>query len=134
MFVLDASVAVSWVLPDEDDRDAMEAWRRSADEQVHVPLHWWFEVHNTMLMGEHRRRISQPLTANSLDQLSRLPIIVEPRPNGTEVLALARRHRLTFYDAVYLELSQRKGIPLATLDHRLAEAARAEGVSLIIAP
>ena len=69
-FVLDASVTASWFLPDEDDRHALEAWDRSATEEVWVPLHWWFEVRNTMLMGERKGRISEALTAHSLNRLS----------------------------------------------------------------
>ena len=133
-FVLDASVTASWFLPDEDDRDALEAWDRSATEEVWVPLHWWFEVRNTMLMGERRGRISEVLTARSLNRLSLLPITIEARPDETEVLDLARRHRLTFYDAVYLELAGRKRVPLATLDSDLVAAARAERIPLVVAP
>ena len=133
-FVLDASVTASWFLPDEDDRDALEAWDRSATEEVWVPLHWWFEVRNTMLMGERRGRISEALTAHSLNRLSLLPIMMEARPDETEVLDLARRHRLTFYDAVYQELAGRKSVPLATLDVDLIAAARAERIPLVVAP
>jgi predicted nucleic acid-binding protein len=130
-FVLDASVTVSWFLPDEEHRDALDAWRRSADEEVHVPLHWWFEVRNTMLMGERRNRISEHMTTHSLNRLSLLPITVEPRPDEADVLDVARRWRLTFYDATYLELARRKALPLATLDRELIVAARSEGVELV---
>jgi predicted nucleic acid-binding protein len=130
-FVLDASVTISWFLPDEGHADALEAWRRSATEEVYVPLHWWFEVRNTMLMGERRQRISQQLTTQSLNRLSLLPFIVEPRPDGVEVLDVARRHRLTFYDAVYLDLARRKRIPLATLDGELIAAAGVAEVSIL---
>ena len=133
-FVLDASVTASWFLPDEDDRDALEAWDRSATEEVWVPLHWWFEVRNTMLMGERRGRISEALTAHSLNRLSLLPIMIVARPDETEVLDLARRHHLTFHDAVYLELAGRKRVPLATLDSDLIAAARAERIPLVVAP
>jgi predicted nucleic acid-binding protein len=133
-FVLDASVTASWFLPDENDRDALEAWDRSETEEVWVPLHWWFEVRNTMLMGERRGRISETLTSQSLNRLSVLPITVEPQPDESEVLNLARRHRLTFYDAVYLELARRKKAPLATLDGDLVAAARAERIPLVVAP
>jgi predicted nucleic acid-binding protein len=133
-FVLDASVTASWFLPDEDDRDALEAWDRSAAEEVWVPLHWWFEVRNTMLMGERRGRISEALTTQALNRLSLLPIMVEPRPDETDVLDLARRHHLTFYDAVYLELAGRKRVPLATLDSHLMTAARSERIPLVAAP
>jgi predicted nucleic acid-binding protein len=130
-FVLDASVTASWFLQDEDDRDAWEAWQRSETEDVWVPLHWWFEVRNMLLVGERRNRISQTLTARALDRLSVLPITVEARPDEAAVFALARRHRLTFYDAVYLELAHRRKAPLATLDRALIAAAQNERVSLV---
>jgi predicted nucleic acid-binding protein len=130
-FVLDASVTASWFLPDENDQDAWEAWRRSENEEVWVPLHWWFEVINTMLIGERRRRISESLTARALDRLSVLPLIVEPRPDEGPVLDLARRHHLTFYDAVYLDLAKRRSAPLATLDKSLIAAAKVERVPLV---
>lgn len=133
-FVLDASVTICWFLPDEHHPDAGEAWRRSEHEEVLVPLHWWFEVRNTLLIGERRQRIGESSTVHSLKHLSVLPITHQPRPSETAVLDLARRYRLTFYDAVYLELAQREGIALATLDRQLAEAARAEGVALVAAP
>ena len=133
-FVLDASVTASWFLPDENDEDAWEAWKRSETEDVWVPLHWWFEVRNMMLVGERRNRISQMLTVNALDRLSVLPITVEPRPDEGAVFELAHRHRLTFYDAVYLELAQRRKASLATLDNALIEAARVERVPIVKAP
>ena len=130
-FVLDASVTASWFFPDENDQDASEAWRRSEAEDVWVPLHWWFEVRNMMLVGERRNRISQTLVARALDRLSVLPIAVEARPDEGTVFDLARRYRLTFYDAVYLELAQRRRTSLATLDKALIAAAQAERVPLV---
>jgi predicted nucleic acid-binding protein len=130
-FVLDASVTASWFLPDENDQDAWEAWKRSETEDVWVPLHWWFEIRNTILVGERRNRISQTLTARALDRLSVLPITIESRPDEGAVFALARRHRLTFYDAMYLELAQRRKAPLATLDSALITAAHMERVPLV---
>jgi|ERR1041385_315440 predicted nucleic acid-binding protein len=130
-FVLDASVTASWFFPDEDDQDAWEAWRRSEKEQVWAPLHWWFEVRNTMLVGERRGRISETLTARALARLSVLPISIETRPDDSAVFNLARKYRLTFYDAVYLEMAARRRLPLATLDGELIAAARAEQVQLV---
>jgi predicted nucleic acid-binding protein len=132
-FVLDASVTASWLLPDENDQDAWEAWKRSEKEQVWAPLHWWFEVRNTMLVGERRRRIPEALTSRALARLSVLPISIEARPDDSAVFALARRNRLTFYDAVYLELAVRRRLPLATLDGELILAAKAEQVRLVTA-
>jgi predicted nucleic acid-binding protein len=129
-FVLDASVTASWFFPDEQLNGA-EAWQRSANEDAVVPLHWWFEIRNTLLFGERRGRLSQQQTLVALDRLSRLAIAVAPRPQEADVFALARRHRLTFYDATYLELAVRERLPLATLDHDLAAAAVAQDVELI---
>ena len=66
-----------------------------------------------------------------LRRLSQLPIHVDRSPDEEQLLSLARRHRLTVYDAAYLELAQRKGTTLATLDQPLARAARAEHVTLL---
>ncbi len=97
-FVLDASVTASWFFPDENDQDAWEAWRRSEKEQMWAPLHWWFEVRNTMLVGERKKRLSKALTSRALSRLSVLPISIDPRPDDNAVFNLARTHRLTFYD------------------------------------
>jgi predicted nucleic acid-binding protein len=132
-FVLDASVAASWFFPDEDHLDAAEALRRIAFEDALVPPHWWFELRNTMLVGERRGRNTQERTTYALERLSRMRLFYAPRPDQVAVFALARRHRLTFYDAVYLELAQRHDVPLATLDNELVAAARLEQVDVITA-
>ena len=130
-FVLDASVAACWLFPDEHHPQASEAWRRSADDPVLVPAHWWFEVCNTILMAERRGRFSVSITSDALARLALLPIQEAGKPIDANVFILARKHRLTFYDAAYLELASREALPLATLDARLADAAAAEGVFLI---
>jgi predicted nucleic acid-binding protein len=130
-FILDACVAASWFFPDEQRSTGLQARRRAATESMLVPLHWWFEIRNALLFAERRGRISEQLTLAALDRLSQLPIDIAPRPEEANVFALARRHRLTFYDAVYLELALRERMALATLDHQLAEAALAEGVELV---
>jgi len=130
-FVLDASVAACWFFPDEVHPVASHAWLVIHEDNGLVPAHWWFEVRNTMLMGERRGRSTELNTRFALDRLSRMTIRHMPVPPDADVLVLARRHRLTFYDAVYLELAQREGLALATLDNELAKAARAEDVRLI---
>ena len=132
-FVLDASTAVSWHFPDEDHSDARAAWERLRQDDALVPAHWWFEVRNIMLVGERRKRTSENQTAAFLARLSRMCIVEVARPDDPGIFALARRHRLTFYDAAYLELARREEIALATLDDDLAAAARAEGVALVVA-
>jgi predicted nucleic acid-binding protein len=132
-FVLDASTAISWYFPDEEHSDARAAWERLRSDDALVPGHWWFEVRNSMLIGERRKRSSENQIFNFLAQLARTRIMEAPRPDDTEVFALARRHRLSFYDAAYLELAQRERSALATLDDALAAAARAEGVAIVSA-
>ena len=96
-----------------------------------MPSLWWLEVRNGLLIGERRGRLTQHDTAFFLRRASGLALTVDQAPDETGVLTLARRHRLTVYDAAYLDLALRESLPLATLDKELATAARAEGVALI---
>ena len=96
-----------------------------------VPALWWFEVRNAFIVNERRGRSSERLTAGFLRELSQISIEADAKPESDAVLALARKHRLTVYDAAYLELAQRRGLPLATPNAPLAAAAQAEGVKLI---
>lgn len=130
-FVADASVAVAWFFPDEDHPDAEAALSRTLSDEILVPQHWWYEVCNTMLLGERRRRFTPDDTGHFLARLNSMNVAESGRSDELAVLPLARRHRLTFYDAAYLELALREQLPLATLDGELAAAARTEGVALI---
>jgi len=130
-FVLDASTAISWNFPDEEHSDARAAWERLRQDNALVPAHWWFEVRNILLVVERRKRTSESQTFHFLARLSRLAIDETARPDDSGIFELARRHRLTFYDAAYLELARREDVALATLDGDLATAARAEGVALV---
>jgi predicted nucleic acid-binding protein len=102
-----------------------------ANEIAHVPAIWWFEVRNTLLINERRSRISERDTTAFLRALAAMDIEIDRTPVEAATLALARRHRLTVYDVSYLELAIRAKLPLATLDRKLAAAAKSEGVSLI---
>jgi len=133
-FVLDASIAVCWAFEDEDHPIAALALERMRTDEALVPSLWWFEVRNTLIVNERRGRLAEADTAAFLRALSRLGVMVDRSPEEAAVLALARRHRLTVYDASYLELSLREGLALATLDADLARAARAERVSLLQEP
>jgi predicted nucleic acid-binding protein len=82
-------------------------------------------------MGERRGRLTETQTAAFLHFLSDLLVVVDHQPDERSVLALARAHRLSVYDAAYLELAQREKMPLATLDAALVRAARAEKVALV---
>jgi predicted nucleic acid-binding protein len=132
-FVLDASVTACWAFQDEDHPDASLAFVQIRTEEAVVPGLWWFEVRNILVVNERRRRIAESDSAAFLLNLSRLRIRVDRVPDEGEVMRLARTRRLSVYDAAYLELAQREGIPLATLDAELQEAAAAEGVALLSA-
>jgi predicted nucleic acid-binding protein len=131
-FVLDASLALAWYFKDEADpyADAVAAARAA------VPLIWPLEVANALLMGERRQRSTEAQAAKWLTYLGFLPIAVDDETNDRawgEVLSLARAHRLSAYDAAYLELALRRGLPLATLDDKLKAAASAGGVQAFAA-
>lgn len=130
-FVIDASIAACWAFRDEDHPHADLALSRLRTDEALVPSLWWFEVRNILVVNERRKRLKEVDTAVFLRDLGRLPVIVDGSPDESEVLRLARRHRLSVYDAAYLELAQRSGVDLATLDRELALAARAEAVSLV---
>ena len=130
-FVLDASVAVSWAFPDEQAASAEKARKRLRDEPAVTPEIWWYEVRNSMLVGERRGRITRASIDAFLKSLSAFAIEIDHAQNGAVLLDLARRHRLTVYDAAYLELARRRSLDLATLNGALIEAARREQVRLL---
>ena len=130
-YVLDASIAANWYLDEQRDPRADVALALLADDYALAPIQWWFEIHNVILVGERRKRVSEQHSAAFLGELAGLAIELAELPDKSSVLDLARKHKLTFYDAAYLELARRESIPLATLDKALAAAARAEGVALI---
>jgi predicted nucleic acid-binding protein len=130
-FVLDASITACWAFQDEDHADADLALLRMRAEEAVVPCLWWFEVRNILVVNERRRRIAESDTASFLANLSRLRVRVDRLPEESAVLRLARTHRLSVYDAAYLELAQREGLALATLDADLRKAAADERVALV---
>lgn len=130
-FVLDASIAASWAFGDEADARAEAALALIGADFALVPSLWHFEIANILIVGERRRRIAEPDAAIFLRHLARLDIRTQSPPDLAPILTLARSHRLTAYDAAYLDLARRETLPLATLDGALAAAARAERVSLI---
>jgi predicted nucleic acid-binding protein len=130
-FVVDASIAACWAFPDEQDPRADAALARIRIEDAVVPSLWWFEICNILVVNERRKRITESGTNSFLRELDRLRIRVDREPEESTVLRLARAHRLSVYDASYLELALREAIPVATLDNELAAAAIAEGTDLI---
>jgi predicted nucleic acid-binding protein len=131
MFVIEASVFAAWCFPDENDPIAEAAFKRIATERAAAPALWWFELRNVLLTGERRGRLSSVQTSGFLMHVENLPIEIDREADGRLALHLARKHRLSFYDAAYLEIAQRRALPLATPDGALRDASRAEKIPLI---
>ena len=132
-FVLDASVATAWCFADETTPES-DALRDSlAERRALVPRLWHAETTNLLLMAERRQRIKPERCEELLELLAALPIDTQDETDRMRgpVLRMARAHRLSVYDAVYLDLAMDRGLTLATRDVALQKAARAEGVVLI---
>ena len=130
-FVLDASAAAAWCFPDEQAGAADRAFDRLTTDEAVVPHLWWFEIRNVLIVNERRGRVTAADTTAFLGDLGRLPIRVDANPGERLVLALARRYRLTVYDAAYLELAVRLDAPVASLYRALNAASRSEGVGIV---
>jgi len=129
-FVLDASVALAWVLGDERSAEADAVLDHLLDEPAIVPALWIAETANALLAAERRGRIARRDAVRALELLAALPIEVVPE----SFAALPRIHHLgaalglTAYDATYLDLAIAAKAPLATLDDDLRRAARSRRV------
>jgi predicted nucleic acid-binding protein len=131
--VLDSSVAAAWCFADEQDEYPQSVLDALTDTAAAVPSLWHLEMANTFLIGERRGRSTRADTVQWLSFLGSLPIVTDgetTRHAWQDTLALARDRALTAYDAAYLELALRRGLPLATLDDKLRAAAQAVGVPL----
>jgi predicted nucleic acid-binding protein len=125
--VLDCSVAAAWLFDDEADPETDALLARVAEEGAMVPNLWHLEVANVLRQAERRGRITAAQVNAGLEALSELPIHTNTETAARafrDVVALARAHDLTTYDAAYLELALRSGVPLATRDRALLAAAR----------
>ena len=132
--VVDASAVLAWCFEDEAGPEADALIERVATEGALAPAHWPLELANALVMAERRSRLSQADSAAFLARIALLPISIEPMNVArafADVAALARTERLTSYDAAYLELAMRHGLPLATRDAALRRAADRLGVGTV---
>lgn len=135
-FVLDASVALSWLLRDASTRDEPYAFivlnaLRSPETSAMVPVTWGLEVANVIARCEARGQVTHAQTEAFLEMLHAASINVDADTHTQALsgtLQLARRYRLSSYDASYLELALRTTLPLATLDEDLRRAAVKAGL------
>jgi predicted nucleic acid-binding protein len=133
-FVIDASVALAWCFEDEATALADSVLSRLSEEEGVAPSIWPLEVANGLRSAERRGRIDEREIPAAVRLIAALPI--EVVPTGLEqalvdVLPLARAAVLSTYDAAYLDLALRRGLPLATVDEYLRQAAEATGVELV---
>jgi predicted nucleic acid-binding protein len=132
--VIDASVTLSWVYTDEHSAASDALLARVANQGALVPSLWRLEIASALQNGIKRKRINAAYRDSAIQKLLRLPIETDPDTKDyawTTILQLADIHRITVYDASYLELALRRGLPLATRDDQLAAAAASAGAILL---
>ena len=132
--VLDSSVTLSWFFEDERTSATASVLERVVEQGAVVPAIWRLEVANALQSGLRRGRVDAAFRDATLSDLGQLDIVSDPDTDShawAETLQLADRFRLTLYDAAYMELAQRRHLPLATLDRELRMAAKALGTVLL---
>jgi len=133
-FVVDCSIAMAWLFHDEATPETAALLNRMLSETALVPALWFLEVTNVLALAERKGRISASQSDSFIASLGKLSI---ERDDGasdrafTYLLMSCRAHRLTAYDATYLDLAVRRGLPLATLDGDLRKIARKLRIALI---
>ncbi|MFQ5398881.1 MAG: type II toxin-antitoxin system VapC family toxin [Anaerolineae bacterium] len=133
-FVIDNSVVMTWAFQDEANPYADAVLDALSEISAIVPAIWPLEVVNVLLVAERRKRLKQADSVRFITLLSQLPIYVErdwPDSRMEELLGVGRTNSLSSYDASYLYLAMRKGLPIATLDQKLIAAAQRVDVPLL---
>jgi len=126
-FVIDNSVVMGWCFENEGNRYAEAVLESLEAGEALVPAIWPLEVGNVLLVAERKKRLSEASVVRFLALLNSLPITVEPETPERmlkEIVSLARAYNLSTYDASYLDLAMRLGLPIATQDASLARAAK----------
>jgi predicted nucleic acid-binding protein len=134
MIVIDASITMPWYFQDEVSSEAEAVFDRVIADGAIVPAHWKLEIANSFRTALRRGRIDREYREASLADLDAMPIQIDPETTvhaWSATLRLADLYGLTPYDAAYLELALRLGLPLATLDGALRNASKQAGVEAI---
>jgi predicted nucleic acid-binding protein len=133
-WVLDSSIALALALPDETSEQADYFFSRASGESIFwVSALWWYEIANALIGAERRKRLSENDRMRLIELYRMFPIQTDSVLDSDAMYrfhTLAMEYELSAYDAAYLELAQRRGLGLATLDQRLHSAARKAGVKL----
>lgn len=134
MLVLDCSVALAWCFRDEQSPAVIKIAHDIASHGAVVPSLWRLEIANGLQTAVRRGRIERAMRDQLLDLFAAYPLTVDSMTNDfawSSTLALSDKYSLSVYDAAYLELALRRGLPLASLDRTLCQAAQAAGVPLV---
>lgn len=134
MVMLDGSMMLAGLFPDEQSPRAASALACALAGPVHVPQLSAVEVANSIVFAERKGRVNGELSARMVRAIGELPVVVHPlpTPDAAHQLAwLSRLFDLTTHDAVYLDLALRLELPLATLDKALAAAGQRLGVAIL---
>lgn len=133
-FIVDNSVVMAWCFKDEEGQYADLILNKLEGACAFVPSIWPLEVSNVLLVAERKKRIGEADSTRFIALLTELPIIVDqesPERMMGEIFALARKHNISSYDASYLDLAMRKGLPIATLDKNLLATAKRSKVPIL---
>lgn len=133
-FVLDASVTLAWCFIDEQTPATQNLLAQLDTVQAFVPGLWTLEIGNILLSACRKQRISYANATEFLNLLSELDIQIDDATAAFgfhDIFLLAHSEQLTTYDAAYLELAMRLGLPLATRDKQLAAAATKVGITVL---
>ena len=132
--VLDSSATLAWIYSDETTDPIRRLFDAVADDGAVVPALWRLEIANSLTVAARRGRIDANFRRAVLSDLALLDITTDDHTDvhaWGETLSVADRFQLTVYDAAYLELAQRRNLPLATLDRELRVAAKSLGLHLM---
>ncbi len=130
-FIVDNSVMIAWLIDRQADAYTRRLSVRADREQLHAPALWPFEFVNAMAVMQRRQLIREHQADAFIIRATRIGVLVDSASlDMAALLNLARGMGVSAYDAAYIDLAQRRGLPLATRDVNLRRAARAAGVTL----
>ncbi len=129
-FVVDSTVFAAWCFSDERTPFAEATLNALVTQNAVVPSLWWFETRNLLMTHELRGRIRADDTNFFIRYFEKLPIQTDKEPQTDAITKIARKGSLTYNEACYLELAQRRGVPIATFNKKMAHVAYMEGIRL----
>jgi predicted nucleic acid-binding protein len=134
-WVIDSSMALAWALPDETSKEADRFLSRILVGNIFwVPALWWYEMANALLMAQRRKRLTEAERIRLIELYRKLPVQTDMTLDPDIISrfhTLAIEYNLSAYDTAYLELAQRRGLGLATVDRKLRSAAQKAGVKVV---